>query len=131
MARATPPAIVSELTDATAVFAEHGVDRTSVDDISKQTGVPRATLYYCYAGKKDSSGFVLQSLLVEIAERVTGALAFEGAAIDRPRAGLAAQVHALGSDPDAAQLLVANPGRAGRLRDIASAPDAAYHETCA
>lgn len=128
MPRAIPPAIASKLTAAAAVFAEHGVDRTRVDDVSKQTGVPRATLYYYFAGKEDILGFVLQSLLVEIAERVTEALASGGAAIDRLRAVLAAQLHVLGSNPDAAQLLVANLGRAGRLSDIASALDAAFHQ---
>lgn len=128
MPRAIPPAIASKLPAAAAVFAEHGVDGTSIKDVSELIGVPRATLYYYFAGKEDILAFLLQSLLDDIARRVADAHASGDAAIHRLRAVLAAQLEALGANPDAAQLLVANLGRAGRLSDIASAVDAAFHE---
>lgn len=128
MPRAVPPAIASKLPAAAAVFAEHGVDGTSIKDISVLIGVPRATLYYYFAGKEDILAFLLRSLLDDIARRVADTLASGDAAIHRLRAVLAAQLEVLGSNPDAAQLLVANLGRAGRLSDIASAVDAAFHE---
>lgn len=128
MPRAVPPAIASKLPAAAAVFAEHGVDDTSIKDVSELIGVPRATLYYYFAGKEDILAFLLQSLLDDIARRVADAHASGDAAIHRLRAVLAAQLEVLGANPDAAQLLVANFGRAGRLSEIASAVDAAFHE---
>jgi TetR/AcrR family transcriptional regulator len=128
MPRAVPPAIASKLPAAAAVFAEHGVDDTSIKDVSELIGVPRATLYYYFAGKEDILAFLLQSLLDDIARRVADAHASGDAAIHRLRAVLAAQLEVLGANPDAAQLLVANLGRAGRLSEIASAVDAAFHE---
>lgn len=128
MPRAVPPAIASKLPAAAAVFAEHGVDGTSIKDVSELIGVPRATLYYYFAGKEDILAFLLQSLLDDIARRVADALASGDAAIHRLRAVLATQLEVLGANPDAAQLLVANLGRVGRLSDIASAVDAAFHE---
>jgi len=128
MPRAVPPAIASKLPAAAAVFAEHGVDGTSIKDVSELIGVPRATLYYYFAGKEDILAFLLQSLLDDIARRVADALASGEAAIHRLRAVLATQLEVLGANPDAAQLLVANLGRVGRLSDIASAVDAAFHE---
>lgn len=110
------------------MFAEHGVDGTSIKDVSELIGVPRATLYYYFAGKEDILAFLLQSLLDDIARRVADALASGDAAIHRLRAVLATQLEVLGANPDAAQLLVANLGRVGRLSDIASAVDAAFHE---
>ena len=67
MPRAVPPAIASKLPAAAAVFAEHGVDDTSIKDVSELIGVPRATLYYYFAGKEDILAFLLQSLLDDIA----------------------------------------------------------------
>ena len=123
-----PPDIVSKLPGAAAVFAEHGFEAAKIDDVSHAIGVPRATLYYYFAGKEDILAFLLQSLLDDVAARVGEAVASGGPAIDRLRAVLKAQLEVLGSNPQTAQLLVANLGRAGRLTDIATAVDAAFHQ---
>ncbi len=128
MPRVIPPDIVSKLPRAAAVFAEHGFEAAKIDDVSHAIGVPRATLYYYFAGKEDILAFLLQSLLGDVAARVGDAVASAGPAVDRLRAVLEAQLEVLGANPQTAQLLVANLGRAGRLTDIASAVDAAFHQ---
>lgn len=128
MPRVIPADIVSKLPGAAAVFAEHGFDAAKIDDVSQAIGVPRATLYYYFAGKEDILAFLLQSLLHDVASRVADAVVAGNAAVDRLRAVLEAQLEVLGSNPQTAQLLVANLGRAGRLTDIASGVDAAFHQ---
>lgn len=128
MPRAVPSDIVTKLPGAAAVFAQRGFETARIDDIARAIGVPRATLYYYFAGKEDILAFLLQSLLDEMAARVAAAVATPGPAIDRLRAVLEAQLQVLGDNPETAQLLVANLGRVGRLTDIATAVDAAFHE---
>lgn len=128
MPRVIPPDIVSKLPRAAAVFAEHGFEAAKIDDVSHAIGVPRATLYYYFAGKEDILAFLLQSLLDDIAARVAAKAVVRGPAVDRLRAVLEAQLQVLGGNPETAQLLVTNLGRVGRLTDIATAVDAAFHE---
>lgn len=128
MARAVPAEIAAKLPGAATVFAERGFDAARIEDVALATGIPRATLYYYFAGKGDILAFLLQTLLDEVAERVAEAVTTAGSAIERLHAVLAAQLEVLASQPKTAQLLVANLGSAGRLSDIAGAVDAAFHE---
>jgi TetR/AcrR family transcriptional regulator len=128
MPRAVPSDIMKKLPGAAAVFAQHGFETAKIDDIARAIGVPRATLYYYFAGKEDILASLLQSLLDEVAARVAAAVATPGPAVDRLRAVLEAQLRVLGGNPETAQLLVTNLGRVGRLTDIAAAVDAAFHE---
>ena len=125
--REVPASIAAKLPAAAAVFAAHGYDAAKIDDLAKHVGVPRATLYYYFSGKEDILAFLLRSLLDDVAAEVRRAVEGNGDGLARLRAALHAQLEVLAANPETAQLLVANIGRAGRLTDIAVAVDEAFH----
>ncbi len=122
-----PQAIAAKLALAAPVFAEHGFEAAKIDDVARAIDVPRATLYYYFSGKEDILAFLLQAMLAEVATQVQLAVRTEGSGRERLRAVLRAQLEVLGGNPDTAQLLVTNIGRAGRLTEIAAAVDSAFH----
>jgi len=126
--REVPAAIAAKIPAAASVFAEHGFDDAKIDDVARSIGVPRATLYYYFSGKEDILAFLLRTLLEDVAAEVQRAVSGEGDGVARLRAALRAQLEALAGNPETAQLLVANIGRAGRLADIAVAVNAAFHD---
>jgi AcrR family transcriptional regulator len=125
--REVPASIAAKIPLAASVFAEHGFDDARIDDVARTIGVPRATLYYYFAGKEDILAFLLRSLLDDVAAQVQRAVDAGGNGPTRLRAVLRAQLEVLAANPETAQLLIANIGRAGRLADIALAVDAAFH----
>jgi AcrR family transcriptional regulator len=126
--REVPASIAAKLPAAASVFAERGFDDARIDDVAKRVGVPRATLYYYFSGKEDILAFLLRSLLDDVAAAVQKAVTGRGGGVARLRAALRAQLEVLAANPETAQLLVANLGKAGRLTDIAVAVRAAFHE---
>ena len=126
--REVPAAIAAKIPAAASVFAEHGFDDAKIDDVARSIGVPRATLYYYFSGKEDILAFLLRTLLEDVAAEVQRAVSGEGDGVARLRAALRAQLEVLAGNPETAQLLVANIGRAGRLADIAVAVNAAFHD---
>jgi AcrR family transcriptional regulator len=126
--REVPAAIAAKIPAAASVFAEHGFDDAKIDDVARRIGVPRATLYYYFSGKEDILAFLLRTLLEDVAAEVQRAVSGEGDGVARLRAVLRAQLQVLAGNPETAQLLVANIGRAGRLADIAVAVNAAFHD---
>jgi AcrR family transcriptional regulator len=129
--RQVPADIAAKLPAAAAVFAERGFDDAKIDEVAKRVGIPRATLYYYFSGKEDILAFLLRSLLDDVAAAVDRAVQGDGDSTMRLRAALRAQLDVLAGNPETAQLLVANIGRAGRLTDIALAVRAAFHEPVA
>jgi TetR/AcrR family transcriptional regulator len=126
--REVPAAIAAKIPAAASVFAEHGFDDAKIDDVARSIGVPRATLYYYFSGKEDILAFLLRTLLEDVAAEVQRAVSGQGDGVARLRAALRAQLEVLAGNPETAQLLVANIGRAGRLADIAVAVNAAFHD---
>lgn len=126
--REVPAAIAAKIPAAASVFAEHGFDDAKIDDVARSIGVPRATLYYYFSGKEDILAFLLRTLLEDVAAEVQRAVSGEGDGVARLRAALRAQLEVLAGNPETAQLLVTNIGRAGRLADIAVAVNAAFHD---
>jgi TetR/AcrR family transcriptional regulator len=126
--REVPAAIAAKIPAAASVFAEHGFDDAKIDDVARSIGVPRATLYYYFSGKEDILAFLLRTLLEDVAAEVQRAVSGEGDGVARLRAALRAQLEVLAGNPETAQPLVANIGRAGRLADIAVAVNAAFHD---
>ena len=102
-------------------------DGIRMDDIATASGIPRATLYYYFAGKDDVLAFLLRSMLDDLRVSVATALDIEGSAERRLHAVVRAQLAHLAANPAAAQLLVMNLGRAGRLGDIGSGIEDGFH----
>jgi TetR/AcrR family transcriptional regulator len=125
--RVVPEGIAERLEAAALVFADHGFDQTRIEDLAEATGIPRATLYYYFAGKEDILAWLFRRMLVEVTEAVAVAVSGEGTARDRLEAVVVAKVEVMGRHPATCRALIADLGRAGRIPDIAAAIQAAFH----
>ncbi|HZQ79711.1 MAG TPA: TetR/AcrR family transcriptional regulator [Acidimicrobiia bacterium] len=126
--RVVPEGIAERLEAAAAVFADHGFDQTRIEDVAEATGIPRATLYYYFAGKEDILAWLLRLMLEELAGAVAGAAAPPGTARDRMEAVIRAKIAVMARHPATCRALMADLGRAGRIPEIAAAIQAAFHE---
>ena len=126
--RVVPKGIAERLEAAAEVFADHGFDQTRIGDLAEATGVPRATLYYYFAGKEDILAWLLRRMLAEMAEAVAVAAAGPGTARDRLEAVLRAKVEVQARHPATCRALMADLGRAGRIPEIAAAIQEAFHQ---
>ena len=125
--RAIPDSIAESLERAAAVFADRGFDQTRIEDLAEATGVPRATLYYYFAGKEDILAWLLRRMLMAHAEAVARAAAGPGSARERLEAVVLARLEVSARHPDACRALWADFGRAGRIPDLAAAVRAGWH----
>lgn len=125
-ARRVPGELAEKLTSAASGFAV-SFDDIRMEDIASASGIPRATLYYYFAGKDDVLAFLLRSMLDDLRVSVATALEEQGDARTRLEAVVRAQLAHLAANPAASQLLLMNLGRAGRLREIAAGIDAGFH----
>ena len=66
--RKIPRQISDRLPAAADLFAEKGLNDSKIEDVAAVTGVPKATLYYYFAGKEDILAFLLEDLLKDIEE---------------------------------------------------------------
>ena len=121
-----PPGLADKLTSAAAGFAV-AFDDLRMEDIASASGIPRATLYYYFAGKDDLLAFLLRSMLDDLQVSVDTALEVRGDTRTRLRAVMRAQLGHLAANPAAAQLLIMNLGRAGRVSTIGSGIDNGFH----
>jgi TetR/AcrR family transcriptional regulator len=124
--RTVPGGLADKLTSAAAGFAS-AFDEVRMEDIATASGIPRATLYYYFAGKDDVLAFLLRSMLDDLRISVATALEAKGDTRARLDAVVRAQLAHLAANPAASQLLLMNLGRAGRLGQIASGIDAGFH----
>ena len=90
-----PEDLADKLIAASAQFSGTGLD-VSVEDVAEASGVPRATLYYYFAGREDIVDFYLGHKLDSVATAIEKAAAGEGTTVERlaaiTRAVLAAMV---------------------------------------
>jgi TetR/AcrR family transcriptional regulator len=124
--RAVPEALAHKLTAVAGDFAS-SFDEVRMEDIAAASGVPRATLYYYFAGKDDVLAFLLRSMLDDLRVSVATALEAGGSARTRLQAVVRAQLAHLAANPATSQLLLMNLGRAGRAGQIAGGIDAGFH----
>jgi TetR/AcrR family transcriptional regulator len=125
--RAVPEGITERLEAAAQVFADHGFDQTRIEDLAEATGIPRATLYYYFAGKEDILAWLLRRMLSELADTVQRAASGPGPARDRLEAVLRAKIAVMARHPATCRALLADLGRAGRIPEIAAAIQEAFH----
>ncbi|MEW6476589.1 MAG: TetR/AcrR family transcriptional regulator [Actinomycetota bacterium] len=116
------------LRQAAGPIAERGLDQTKIDDLAAASGIPRATLYYYFAGKEEILAFLLRDLLSAMADAVTRAAAGAGTAQQRLRAVISAQLQVMAAHPHSCRALLAELGRAGRMPAIAHAIGEAFHQ---
>ncbi|HEY4409216.1 MAG TPA: TetR/AcrR family transcriptional regulator [Acidimicrobiia bacterium] len=126
--RAVPDGIAERLEAAAVVFADHGFDQTRIEQLAEATGIPRATLYYYFAGKEDILAWLLRRMLAEMSGAVAAAAGGPGTARDRLEAVLRAKVGVQARHPATCRALMADLGRAGRIPEIAAAIQEAFHQ---
>ncbi|MHB8961330.1 MAG: TetR/AcrR family transcriptional regulator [Candidatus Limnocylindrales bacterium] len=125
--RPVPGQIAGKLSAAAELFADRGVDQTKIEDVAAATGVPKATLYYYFAGKEEILAFLFQDTLRHIADEVAIAVESEGTAAERLRRVVTAQLGVMAEQPAVCRALTGELGRAGRMPAIAAAIRDAYH----
>jgi TetR/AcrR family transcriptional regulator len=126
--RPVPDSIAERLIGAATVFAERGFEGTRIDDVAEATGVPRATLYYYFAGKEDLLAWLLKSMLDVVAVAVAEVTEGPGDARSRLEAVVRTQLEIMAAHPSACLALVANFGRAGRIPEISMTVHAGFHQ---
>lgn len=126
--RKVPRQISDRLPAAAALFAERGLNDTKIEDVAAATGVPKATLYYYFAGKEDILAFLLEDALQEIASAVNSVVDSGGTGADRLHSVIAAQLHVMAQRPASCRALIGELGRAARMPVIADKIGTAYLE---
>ncbi|NDJ91984.1 TetR/AcrR family transcriptional regulator [Mycolicibacter kumamotonensis] len=124
--REVPAQIADRLPAAAALFAERGLNDTKIEDVAAATGVPKATLYYYFAGKEDILAFLLEDVLHVIAREVSSVLDSGGSGADRLRRVIAAQLRVMAQRPASCRALIGELGRAARMPVIADKIGTAY-----
>jgi AcrR family transcriptional regulator len=115
--RAVSPDIARELIAATDELGA-SFDALRMDDLAKASGIPRATLYYHFAGKDDIVAFLHEVMLAEH----RAAVQVEGGGPARERLTLLLARHRahVSRHPGSAQLLVVHLGRLRGLSELAT-----------
>jgi TetR/AcrR family transcriptional regulator len=124
--RSLPAGMREKVLAAAELFAEHGLDATKMEDVAAATGVPKATLYYHFAGKEDILAFLFNEILDEVGRAVGDAVRTEGRAADRLRAAIVAHLRVFAEYPAASRALQFDLGRAARLPHIDERIESAY-----
>ncbi len=124
--RELPHAMVPKVMKAADLLAQQGLDGTKMGDIASITGVPKATLYYYFAGKEDVLAFLFRQLLGEVGDAVRAAVDAPGTAAERLRGVLRAHLGIFARRYAASRALQFDLGRAARIPDIRAATDTAF-----
>jgi TetR/AcrR family transcriptional regulator len=93
-----PEDLAEKLIAASSQFTGTGLD-VSMDEVALASGVPRATLYYYFAGKDDLLDFYLSHKLDTMSTAMEKARASEGSVVDRLSGCIRAVLHAMAEQP--------------------------------
>ena len=97
--KAVPTELSGKLMDGLEAQTDgHGIDM-SIDDLAKSSGVPRATLYYYFAGKEDLVQFYVGEMVTRANESVAVALEVGGTATERLEAVLRSMIRTYADFP--------------------------------
>jgi AcrR family transcriptional regulator len=126
--RKVPTQIADRLPAAATLFAERGLNDTKIEEVAAATGVPKATLYYYFAGKEDILSFLLEDVLQQVAGEVSTLMRAAGAGADRLHGVIGAQLRIMAQRPDVCRALIGELGRAARIPVIAEKIGSAYFD---
>ena len=124
--RELPAGMRVKVLAAAELFAEYGLDATKMEDIAAATGVPKATLYYYFAGKEDILTFLFSEILDEVAKATDTALKSEGSGAERLKAAIVAHLRIFEEYSAASRTLQFDLGRAARIPLINERIEDAY-----
>jgi AcrR family transcriptional regulator len=114
-----PPELAERLWAVSDQVLAPGTDM-KIDDLAALSGVPRATLYYYFAGKDDVFAFLLAQKLQRGTAAVAAAASQPGDAVERLRAVVSAMLQTLAEHPELCVRLFGafiDQGSAGQLID--------------
>lgn len=80
------------LAAARDVFAEHGFEKASIDDITERVGIGKGTVYLHFSSKEDILLALMQQTVETLVDTCRTALATQGCVLDKLRAILACLV---------------------------------------
>jgi AcrR family transcriptional regulator len=109
------------------VFASRGFDHARLEDLAEVTGVPRATLYYYFAGKAEILAWLIRRTLAAITEGVGAAAGGDGPASARLEAIVTALLRVMSAQPDTCTLLSSESGRIMRMPELVAAVEDGFH----
>ena len=89
---------------ATALFAEHGVDATSLTDIARAVGMPVPSLYDYFLDKRSLIAAVPEQHFIELYRLLDGLLADQPTALDRLRVSYIETFKYIETHPDWARV---------------------------
>ncbi len=95
------------------VVAERGYGATTVADLTREAGISRTTFYAMFADKEACFLAAYDGVVDALIKRIATAYEAEERWPRRARAGLAALLEALASEPDVARLALVEVGAAG------------------
>lgn len=129
--RRVPESVAGKLYAAADVIADGGLEHARIEDIAAASGVPKATLYYYFAGKDDILSFLLRDSLAHMAAEVATAAESPGTGKDRLVAVVTAQMEHTMRRPGTARALVGDLGHAIRLPELAHLVQQAFFDPLA
>ncbi len=124
--RPLPSSIAEKLAASASLFAESGLEGTTMHDVARATGVPKATLYYYFSGKEDLFAHLLANGLELVQQEVSRALEVDAPANHQIEAVIEAQFRIMNKYPDVARAMFSELSRADRIPEIRAAVIAAY-----
>ena len=126
-----PDSVADKLYAAADLIAAKGLENTKIDEIATAAGVPRATLYYHFAGKEEILAFLLRHSLAALADEVAEAAATPGTGRQRLAAVIGVWIEHTMRRPGVSRALVGDLGRAIRLPELAGAVQKAFYDPIA
>ncbi len=88
------------LESATAVFADKGMARGSIDDVAEHAGFTKGAFYANFASKEELFLALLDEHFADVLERVDLAISGDDDLLDQAREGAASFMRFIAADPD-------------------------------
>ena len=96
--RTPPDEMRLRLLEASGRLDRGGVD-VSIDDMAREAGIPRATMYYYFAGRDDLVAFLFAEKIETMAAAVRAAVAADASVPDRVRLLVEALFRSMAAQP--------------------------------
>jgi len=125
------PHLASALPKAAEVFAENGLDATTIEQVVLATGIPKPTLYYHFSSKEEIVTWLLERFLADLSARVEAVVEQDLPPADRLRLLLASHLEMFAEQPHVCTVLLSELGRVLRIPVVSTSVHQAFHEPVA